>query len=167
MEELPDKAQELPIETIVRVKDRSYRPYILLNDIDDKPYFRPYGGESMEDLRKFHKWELEAQKKFRDEKRTDDEVDYLRNVLMSVWTFTNFFDMGEEFMQETVGNVITKIAIIWYCKDKNMKVSEFDPEKHAEDSGSYLSLASFYVSSFFSTMMSVAARSVENQATTH
>lgn len=155
-DELPSLLDKHPLETIVRVKNENFRPYILLDDVDGNKYWRPYGGESIDDIRKFHKWELDAQKKFKDEKRSDDEVDFLRNILMSVWMVSQFFELDQDTVNEFIGETITRISIKWLCKDKSLDEKTFSVESHEEDLKVYFHLASFYVTSFFATMTELA-----------
>lgn len=155
-----DKAKELPIESIIYVSDEQFRPYILLKDIDDQPYWRPYGGESIENIRKFHEWELEAHKKFKDERRTAEEIDYLRNALMSISFVVNFFNLDTDIQQDFLGGVLDKTAFIWFCKDKKLDLKTFKPEEHADELQPYLSLAAFYITSFFDTIEQVTAQTL-------
>ena len=155
--ELCDEADKHPVETIIKVKDENFRPYILLLDVDNNKYWRPYGGEKIEDIRIFHKWELEAQKKFKNEHRSTDELDYLRNILMSIWVLSNFFGFEEEMVNELMAGAITKIATKWYCTDKKLDEKTINVEEHDEQLKIYFSLASFYVSSFFATMTQMSS----------
>ena len=154
--ELPDLADKHPLETIIRVKDENYRTYILLEDVDGNKYWRPYGGEKIEEVRAFHKWELEAQKKFKDEKRSNEEIDFLRNILMSVWMVSKFFELDEDMVNEFMGETITRISMKWYCKDKNIEEDSLNIDEHEEGLKVYFHLASFYVTSFFATMTELA-----------
>ena len=155
--ELCDEADKHPVETIIKVKDENFRPYILLLDVDNNKYWRPYGGEKIEDIRVFHKWELEAQRKFKDEHRSTDELDYLRNILMSIWVLSNFFGFEEEMVNELMAGAITKIATKWYCADNKLDEKTINVEEHDEQLKIYFSLASFYVSSFFATMTQMSS----------
>ena len=153
--ELVNEADKHPLETVMIVKDENNRPYILLDDIDGNKYWRPYGGESKENIRLFHKWELEAQRKFKDEKRSNDEVDFLRNILMSVWMVSQFFELDEDTVNDFMGETITRISMKWFCKDKGLDEKTLNPEDHEEDLKIYFSLASFYVTSFFATITEI------------
>lgn len=153
--ELHGLVDKYPIETIVHVSDENGKPYILLKDIDDKPYWRPYGYEKIEDVRRFHEWELNAQRKFREESRSPEELDELRNLIMSICLVTDFFELVDE-KQEFIAGLLTKISAIWYCRDKKLDYNTFDPEKidasQEKDMMAYFQLAMFYVNSFLTTM---------------
>jgi len=144
-----------PEETIIYVTDEMFRPYILLKDIEGNLYWRPYGGETIENIRKFHKWELEAQKKFKDEKRSHEELDFLRNLLMSVTMVVDFFDLGDQTRQDMLGGVLDKISFKWYCADKKLDEKTFVPGDHEEDLKIYFELVMFYVTSFFNMIHGV------------
>jgi len=133
-----------------------FRPYILLKDVEGNPYWRPYGGEPITTVRLFHKWELEAQKKFKDEHRSVDEIDYLKNLLMSVSMVIDFFDLGDNVRQDMLGGVLDKISFKWFCKDKGLDENTFVPQDHEEELKVYFNLVMFYVTSFFSTIQSVS-----------
>ena len=152
--DLADEAKKLQEESIVYVSDEMFRPYILLKDIDGELYWRPYGGEPIEQVRKFHTWELEAQKKFKNERRSQEDMDYLRNILMSVSLVSDFLEFEDQMKWEMLGAVVTKIAHVWYVKDNNLP-NDIDPEKHEEGLNAYFSLAMNYVTSFFTTMQDI------------
>ena len=104
----------------------------------------------------FHKWELDAQKKFKDEKRSSDEIDFLRNILMSVWMVSQFFELDEDTVNDFMGETITRISMKWFCKDKGLDEKDLKVEDHEDDLKVYFHLASFYVTSFFATMAELA-----------
>lgn len=141
-----------------------YRPYILLKDIDNEPYWRPYGGEKIEDLRKYHAWELEAQKKFKDEHRSQEEIDYLRNLLMSITMIASFFEFDETFKQDMLGELLARMSIQWYCKDNKVDIHGFRPEGYEDKLNPYYNLVAFYVSSFFTTVQNVQVNAASASA---
>ena len=138
--------------------DENHRPYILLKDADDVLCWRPYGGEPIEQIRKFHKWEVEAQKKFSSEQRSHEEIDYLRNLLMSMTLVSDFFEFDENMKQDMIGEILAKLSIQWYCKDKNENLTTFNPQEHLDELQPYYNLVMFYVTSFFTTIQEVAQR---------
>ena len=154
--ELIEKASSLPEETIVYASDEMNRPYIILKDIDGNKYPRAYGGESMEDIRKFHKWELEAMQNLKDKARSADEVTHFRNVLMSVGNIADLLDFTPDEISGFIESVVYKVSIRWYCKDKNINYKEFVPKNQADNELIvYYQMAMFYAMSFCNTFMSV------------
>lgn len=136
--------------------DEMNRPYIILKDIDGNKYPRAYGGESMEDIRKFHKWELEAVQRLKDKARSEDEVTHFRNVIMSVSNIADLLDFTPDEIREFIESVVYKVSIRWYCKDKNINYKEFVPKDQADDELKvYYQMAMVYAMSFCSTFTSV------------
>ena len=162
--DLADAALKHDIETIVYVADEMFRPYILLKDIDDNPYWRPYDGQPIEMVRKYHAWELEAQKQFKEKSRSQEEIDELRNVLLAVQVVYGFFELEEQKDDTFIGDVLTvvstKTALMWYCKDLNKKYE--DVRKGVDDPGekstlnAYFSLSWYYISNFFNVLRTVS-----------
>ena len=156
--DLQERISEFPEETIANVSDEMFRPVILLKDIDGNPYWRPYGGESLEDVRMFHKWELEAQKQFKEKSRSQEELDYLRNAIMSVSMICDLLDITEEgdlTVSELLSSVGWKISIRWYCKDNGHDYKTYDIDQVTEDIKVYYQLAMFYIQSFINTIKSI------------
>lgn len=143
-----------------------YRPYILLKDVDGNPYWRQYGGEPIEDVRKFHEWELEAQRKFKEETRSQEEMDELRNIILSLSIVVGFFDLGD-MTNELDEQLVTRVALKWYCKDNQLEYTPATAYKHADDDGvaPYFHLAMFYINSFIETMRSVKANVSQQKVT--
>ena len=165
--DLPDAALKHDIETIIYVADEMFRPYILLKDIDDNPYWRPYDGQPIEMVRKYHEWELNAQKQFKEKHRSQAEIDTLRNVLMAIQVVYGFFEMDlsdAEFMQQLLAAVATKTSTDWLCKDKNVSFDYVLKEEHTEEEeaelNEYFSLAWQYISSYFNTVRAVAESAI-------
>jgi len=158
-EEMEEKVSSLPEETIVNCASEMFRPYILLKDIDDKPYWRPYGGEKLEDLRRYHKWELDAQRHLKEKARSQEEVDYFRNAMLAVALVADLLDMngddGKELM-EMIDSAAYAISLRWYCKDKGIDRKTFDPMTNPdEELPVYYQMAVFYATSFANTMRCV------------
>ena len=146
------------------VSDEMNRPYIILKDIDGNLYPRAYGGESMEDIRKFHKWELEAMQKLKDKARSEDEVTHLRNVVMSVGNIADLMEFTTDEVRGFLESVVYKISIRWYCTDKGIDYKKFEPKEQADDELKvYYQMAMFYAMSFCNTYISVK----ENTEATH
>lgn len=143
------------------VADEMFRPYILLKDIDGNPYWRPYGGESIEDIRKFHKWELDAQKEFKDNARSPEDLDELRNIVFATNMFLSFFGFSDDdpdFAQQMFGELVHRIAKKWYSKDKGLVYKEVlkDPSKiQSEELAVYFQLAFNYISNLYMTLKTV------------
>lgn len=157
--DLPDAASRHPEETVVYVADEMFRPYILLKDIDGKPYWRPYDGQPIENVRKYHKWELEAQRQFKDTCRSQEELDALRNVIMSVQIMYDFLEMDvndNEGIEQFLALITTKTALLWYCKDTGVKYEGYDKTTPPDEAiQPYLQLAWFYIKSYMDTMNSI------------
>ena len=156
--DLQERILEFPEETIANVSDEMFRPVILLKDIDGKPYWRPYGGETIEEIRLFHKWELEAQKQFKEKSRSQEELDYLRNAIMSVSMICELLDITEEgdlTVSELLSSVGWKIAIRWYCKDRGLDFKKHDVYQSTDEIKVYYQLAMFYIQSFINTIKTI------------
>ena len=140
--------------------DELFRPYILLKDIDGKPYWRPYGGEPIEEVRVFHKWELEAQKQFKEKSRSQDELDYVRNACLAIRLITDLLGIHEDGDELKVSDLLEsvgyQICVRWYCKDKGIDYKTFNVvETEDEELKVYYQLAMFYIQSFVNTFESV------------
>lgn len=156
-------AKKLPEESIIYVTDMNNRPFILLKDINGELFWRPYGGEPIEQIRKFHKWELEAQEKFANDHRSNDEVDALREILMAVSLVSTYFELDEQTKNDFIAGILSKTSIDWYCSDKKIDRSKLVPdkskldpdEKTVEELHSYYALVAFYVNNFFNMINEV------------
>lgn len=137
-----------------------FRPVILLKDIDGNPYWHPYGGETMEEIRVFHKWELEAQKQLKEKSRSQDELNYLRNAIMAVSMICDILSITDDneddlTISELLSSVGWKISIRWYCKDNGLDYKTYDTEQFSDDIKVYYQLAMFYIQSFINTVKTV------------
>ena len=150
---MEEKVSSLPEETIALSSDEGNRPYILLKDIDDKPYWRPYGGEPIEEVRRYHKWEVEAQRHLKEKARTINEVDTVRNAVASVFTIGNLLDMTAEETTTFLEAVCYKISLRWYCADNGIDYAKLTvpTDKDWEDGKIYYQMAMFYVQSYCRT----------------
>jgi hypothetical protein len=157
---MESRINEFDVDTIIMASDEMFRPYILLLDIDGNKYWRPYGGESIEDIHRFHKWEIEAQRHFKDKARSQDEIDYFRNAMLSIGLLTDLLslnqDKEESIASQLVESAVFAIAMRWYCKDKGLDHRKFVPSSETEeDMNVYYQLAMFYANSFANTIQLV------------
>lgn len=150
--ELPDLAQQLPEETVVRVSDELFQPYILLKDKDDNPYWRRYNWAPIEQVRQWHKFEIEADKIFGDKKRDQEDLDFLRELFTATSLVVNFYELGEETHQELTAGAIAKIAVLWMKKD--LKTENLTDEQMSQHYEVYANLVVRYIQLLVSTMMS-------------
>ena len=145
-----DKLQELtdkvPIETIVTLEEDGSRR-ILLKDIDGELYWRPYGGETIEEIRKFHEWELAAQRKLKDKSRSSEEMDVIRNVLMSLGVLTQFLSLESDMSDYLLAATTERIALMMYRNDKQDQ--NITLESNDDDAKVYLTLAHHLVVNFY------------------
>lgn len=104
--------------TIVKVKDRGCKPYILLGEDDntDSKFWFSYTGESKEDLEKFYQWKKKSDEMMQSKKRAPEELDYLKSVMLSYGILSNLIN-EEEFSEEIFKLVLSKLAAKWYIKD--------------------------------------------------
>ena len=157
---MESRIEEFDVDTIILASNEMFRPYILLLDIDGKKYWRPYGGESLDDIHKFHQWELEAQRHFKEKSRSQEEIDYFRNAMLAIGLLSDLLAVGKEnnegFAMELMESVVFAISLRWFCKDKGLDYKKYIPNEEVnEELNVYYQLAMFYATSFINTIKSV------------
>ena len=157
---MESRIDEFDVDTIIMASDEMFRPYILLLDIDNNKYWRPYGGEKIEDVHKFHEWEIEAQRHFKEKARSQEEIDYFRNAMLAIGLLSDLLNLNQEndesFAKQLIESAVFAIAMRWYCKDKGLDYRKFIPSQETEtDMNIYYQLAMFYATSFVNTMQLV------------
>lgn len=140
--------KNLPADTIVRVSDRMFRPYIRLEDAHGEPIWRPFNWEPIEEIKKIHKWENEGQKLFEDKARDSEELNALRELVIAVALVIHFYEMGEETHQQLLEIAISKFAIEWYKKDHDGK----EPAQTESDLAPYHNLVTRYIKLYVDTV---------------
>lgn len=112
------KKSEKPY-TIVCVKEYLNRPYILLGREDTPPEKRVwivFNGEMRDKLDQYFSWMSEAQTIYEKKARSPEEMDYLRQTMLSIGFLSDLIS-DNEFTETTVQACLTKIAEKWYTAD--------------------------------------------------
>ena len=147
--DLGELAKKLPIESTVRVSDRGFQPHILLKNVNDEPYWRPYNYEPIEEVRIIHKWELDGQRMFQDKARSSAELRKLQQVLMATVLVNEFYELETldcEMLPMMLQTLVTKIGLEWYQEDNGK-----DKEPSDEEIAPYFTLVTEYINSYVAT----------------
>ena len=139
---------------MIRVKDRMNLTYILLGREDDKStwFWLNYNGESVESLEKYVKWRTEADKMFGSKRRSDDEMNQVKNLALSIGNICNVVE-DSDFHNQLTMLIMSSLAYKWYSKDHpgvDMNAVSDD------DRQTYLVLVSTYFQWFGDMVMGVA-----------
>lgn len=139
-----EKTAEL--HKVVRVVDKAFRPYILLDDIDGNRFWNPINGTkeyTIDTNEKFKK----AQVLYKENPPTAEEVSNLREVVTAISVLCGYLELGEETAGNLLDNVIVKFSYELYkrVKDPNAKLEDL---RENADLAVYINMTTCLIKSF-------------------
>lgn len=138
---------------MVRVRDKMNLTYILLGIENDKStwFWLNYNGETVEALDKYIKWRAKADKMFGDKRRSDEEMNQIKALALSIGNIGNVVE-DAEFCKHIAMIVMSSLAYKWYAKDHPDANMDSVPDDERQ---SYLVLVSTYFQWFGDMVLGV------------